>query len=132
MLKTLKPDEMNLTVSVSPGVAMRLNPKAIASAMKRTGKGGYLSRAYVLTAEGRNELRRMQTAMARRTSAHWHFRVSADGRPTAVIPTLRQPAGKHVRVPIRGVESALEAMDRCVDGWGDKDNPSRKLQWRIE
>jgi hypothetical protein len=113
MLKTLKPEEMN-------------------AALGKARQRGKVARAYTLTPQARAELKRLAAEHARRTSAHWHFKVAADGRPTCHLPTLDKPSGRHKRVPISGHESALEAMDRYVTGWGDKDSPSRKLQWRDE
>lgn len=130
MLKTLKPEDNGL--ASTPNIVRLINPKAITVALKRAKQPGKLARAYTLTPQAKAELKRLAAAERRRTSAHWHFRVAADGRPTCLVPTLNKPKGRHKAVPVRGHETALEAMDRCVTGWGDKDAPSHKLQWRDE
>lgn len=168
MLKTLKPEEFNVAVSVQPGAAKRISPAAIAAALGRarinvtagrkrcatcgesfeptSNRQQYCSDCTVTARRTRKReymreymraQRRLLSALAHeeiapRTSAHWHFKVAADGRPTCAIPTLREPTGRHIRIAVRGHESALEAMDRCVTGWGDAESPSRKLQWRDE
>lgn len=132
MLKTLKPEEMNVIVSVPPGAAKRISPKALDAALGKARQRGKVARAYTLTPQAKAELKRLAAETARRTSAHWHFKVAADGRLTCHLPTLTEPSGRHKRVPINGYESALDAMDRCVTGWGDAEHPSKKLQWRDE
>lgn len=168
MLKTLKPEEFNVAVSVQPGAAKRISPKALTAALGRARLNVTAGRKRCATCgesfeptsnrqqhctdctvlarrlrkreymrEYMRAQRRLLSALAHeevapRTSGHWHFKIASDGRPTCWLPTRKKPSGRYVRVPICGHESALEAMDRCVTGWGDKDSPSKKLQWRDE
>lgn len=190
MLKTMKPEDMTNATGTPANAVVRLNPDAIAAALRRTRRGTFkacqmcghefvthgdarrycprcsavaranqeatrareqsseekLQRKRDYKREYMRQYREQRRAMYRaergtsehvtqnepRTSAHWHFKVAADGRPTCHIPTLAEPTGRHIRIAVRGHETALEAMDRCVTGWGDAEHPSKKLQWRDE